>query len=310
MIEKEIVEKIPDISKDVKSIYPVTLEKVGMQNIELPILIESNNRLINIPAAVDVFVNLKKPQAKGIHMSRLFLKVQNLLTDVPLSDESLIKLLIEVIDSHKDLSDESFIKLDFDYFLERDALVSKAKGWKSYPISIEYKIKKGKVIREFSTSLTYSSTCPCSAALARQDVQNNFIKEHQNKTKFFKEEVFDWLGKESSISATPHAQRSEAFIKVKSPQKNLSFVELINLGEEVLKTATQSAVKREDEQEFARLNGRNLMFCEDAAKKLKMVLNKSNFCEDFYIKVCHFESLHPHDATAVSVKGIPNGYTA
>ena len=34
-----------------------------------------------------------------------------------------------------------------------------------------------------------------------------------------------------------------------------------------LKTPVQAAVKREDEQEFARLNGQNLMFCEDVLSR-------------------------------------------
>ena len=36
--------------------------------------------------------------------------------------------------------------------------------------------------------------------------------------------------------------------------------------EAALGTPVQTAVKREDEQAFARLNGRNLMFCEDAPR--------------------------------------------
>ena len=45
--------------------------------------------------------------------------------------------------------------------------------------------------------------------------------------------------------------------------------------ESSLKTPVQAAVKREDEQEFARLNGQNLMFCEDAARRLQHELDKS-----------------------------------
>ena len=47
----------------------------------------------------------------------------------------------------------------------------------------------------------------------------------------------------------------------------------IDLAEGALKTPVQSAVKREDEQAFARLNGRNLMFCEDAARRIAAVLH-------------------------------------
>ena len=39
---------------------------------------------------------------------------------------------------------------------------------------------------------------------------------------------------------------------------------LVDAVEETLATLVRTAVKHEDEQEFARLNAANLMFCEDA----------------------------------------------
>ena len=70
----------------------------------------------------------------------------------------------------------------------------------------------------------------------------------------------------------------------------------------------QAAVKREDEQEFARLNGQNLMFCEDAARRLQHTMNASTQFDDFWLRINHLESLHAHDAVSVTTKGIPDGY--
>ena len=64
----------------------------------------------------------------------------------------------------------------------------------------------------------------------------------------------------------------------------------------------QTAVKRVDEQEFARLNATNLMFCEDAAKRFKNALERLNFVSDYYCKVEHQESLHAHNAVAIVKK--------
>ena len=44
-------------------------------------------------------------------------------------------------------------------------------------------------------------------------------------------------------------------------------LDLIDRIEDALKTPVQTAVKREDEQAFALLNGENLMFCEGVASK-------------------------------------------
>ena len=101
-------------------------------------------------------------------------------------------------------------------------------------------------------------------------------------------------------------------VKVKLNDLNLSFpiIELIDLIEDTLKTPVQAAVKREDEQEFARLNGQNLMFCEDAARHLQHALNQQVKFDDFWLRVNHYESLHAHDAVSITTKGIQGGYTA
>ena len=79
--------------------------------------------------------------------------------------------------------------------------------------------------------------------------------------------------------------------------------------EDALQTPVQTAVKREDEQEFARLNGHNLMFCEDAARRVQNALNNNEaFYNDFWVRIEHLESLHAHDAVAITTKGLTNGY--
>ena len=76
--------------------------------------------------------------------------------------------------------------------------------------------------------------------------------------------------------------------------------ELINNAEAALGTAVQTAVKRADEQAFALANGQNLMFCEDAARRLNLALKRSDAVKAFHLKVIHAESLHAHDAVAES----------
>ena len=66
-------------------------------------------------------------------------------------------------------------------------------------------------------------------------------------------------------------------VKLDSNIHEFDVVTLINTLEDELKTPVQAAVKREDEQEFARLNGQNLMFCEDAARKIKALLEHDNY---------------------------------
>ena len=54
-------------------------------------------------------------------------------------------------------------------------------------------------------------------------------------------------------------------------------------------------MKRADEQAFAALNGQNLMFVEDAARRIEAALGEYPRPS---VHVRHLESLHPHDAVA------------
>ena len=72
------------------------------------------------------------------------------------------------------------------------------------------------------------------------------------------------------------------------------------MAEAALGTAVQTAVKRADEQAFALANGQNLMFCEDAARRLNVALKSTAGVKGFSLKVVHAESLHSHDAVAQS----------
>ena len=83
---------------------------------------------------------------------------------------------------------------------------------------------------------------------------------------------------------------------------------LIDSIEGALKTPVQTAVKRVDEQEFAKLNGQNLMFCEDSARRLKRALDGQPCYQDFWLRVNHLESLHAHNAVAIATKEVEGGY--
>ena len=151
--------------------------------------------------------------------------------------------------------------------------------------------------------ITYSSTCPCSASLARALIQKKF-QEDMSSALVDKEKIYQWLGKEQSISATPHAQKSLADIKLKVKEEKQNLMELINEAEQILGTPVQTAVKKADEQEFAKLNSENLMFSEDAGRRVKNLLDKKAWIKDFYVHVKHFESLHPFEVACHVTKEV------
>jgi GTP cyclohydrolase I len=304
---------MPDIANSAQAQTEGKLDRVGMSNIELPLMVQTDNcPAQQVSASVEVFVNLGDPQAKGIHMSRLYLQLDELSTESELTLATLTTLLNGFIESHVDLSSEAFVKVAFDYNLRRKSLISEKRGWKAYPVVIIGRLINGLFDFELQVDVPYSSTCPCSAALARQLIQDAFSKQYEQHSHIDKDEILTWLGSTQGIVATPHSQRSVAQVKVKLSENvdNFPIIALIDLIEATLKTPVQAAVKREDEQEFARLNGQNLMFCEDAARQLQFALNQETQFDDFWLRVNHYESLHAHDAVSITTKGIKDGYQA
>lgn len=303
---------MPDVASTQPAQQNGTLDWVGMGRIALPLTIKDNNLgNYSANAFVETYVNLINPQVKGIHMSRLYLLLAEFAKEGVLTIESLSTFLQEKLASHADISDSTCLQVDFDYFINQPALKSEYSGWKDYPASILATFKNGNVDIEISVKVPYSSTCPCSAALSRQLLQNAFSEDFAGSSNISKADVEKWLRSDRGSVATPHSQRSYANILVKLDDTytdGFPVSELISVAEAALKTAVQTAVKREDEQEFARLNGANQMFCEDAARRMKNALNQQTQFTDFWVRVEHIESLHAHDAVAITTKGVKDGY--
>lgn len=311
-ITENLARVMPDIAKEAKPAAAGQLDWVGMGEIEVPVRLFGTGGSVVSAAHVDAFVDLKRPDARGIHMSRLYLHVDRVLSNEALSPCSLRRLLKDFLDSHGDLSERAMVRIRFDHLLRRRALVSDNSGWKRYPVTLTATLQHGQFSLEMGLSVVYSSTCPCSAALARQLIQEQFQRDFDAARPLDYTSVMNWLGSEQGILATPHSQRSTADVKVRLQPSFEAFpiVDLIDRIEDALKTPVQTAVKREDEQAFARLNGANLMFCEDAARRMQAALNEDERIQDFWLRASHFESLHPHNAVAEASKGIAGGYGA
>ena len=286
---------LPDVASQ-NTLQAVPLEWVGMRGIALPVVINGQR----LSATADAGVSLDDSEARGIHMSRLYLALE-VLESQELNPLLLKKILQHFLDSHDDLSISAYLRIHTHVLLKRPALISPLSGWKSYPVSINAALKNGMFHVELKTEVIYSSTCPCSAALARQLIQQKFVDDFANKS-LQHAEVLSWLGSSRGIVATPHSQRSTAYLQLRMNTElpDIPFMQIIDMAEGALGTAVQTAVKRADEQAFALANGQNLMFCEDAARRLNVALKASPGVKGFDLKVVHAESLHSHDAVAES----------
>lgn len=301
---------MPDVQGGELAQAAATLDWVGMADIHQPLMVRDGTEVRQVQSHVQVYVDLGDPKAKGIHMSRLYLILDEHADTRPLSTAGLKLLLSSLLESHRGLSTRAFVRFSFEYYLRRQALVSDNSGWNSYPVEITGALIDGKMTLEVKLGVQYSSTCPASAALARQLIQDKFTQDFGAEGQVDASQVHAWLGTDQGIMATPHSQRSTAHMLVRLADGLESFpiTDLINAIEGTLKTPVQTAVKREDEQEFARLNGQNLMFIEDSGRKLKALLSSDERFPDYWVRVEHHESLHAHDAVGVFTKGVEGGY--
>lgn len=311
MKNRSRVANMPDVASHARAQVAGQLDWVGMNTIEMPVLLDATDgRHMQTTARISAFVDLGRPEKRGIHMSRLYLHLDRALAEHTVTPALLRHLLRDFLASHDDLSSRAMVRLDFDYMLRRKSLVSDNSGWKRYPISIIASLDEREFGIEMAFQIAYSSTCPCSAALARQLIQDQFKSDFGDQGPVDAQAVLEWLGSEKGIVATPHSQRSSADVRLQlAPSfEAFPFVEMIDAVEDALKTPVQAAVKREDEQAFALLNGQNLMFCEDAARRVQTALESQQRVIDFWARCRHFESLHPHNAVAITTKGVEGGY--
>lgn len=273
-----------------------TLNWVGMEGIALPVQVAGQV----IAARASAGVSLDAPDARGIHMSRLYLALAE-LEHQELSLINVHSVLDTFLDSHQGLSDQAFLEINGEALLRRPALISPLSGWKTYPFALRCRLSPSGWQSILDVSIGYSSTCPCSAALSRQLIQQAF-EEDFNEMPISREAVHAWLGSDQAILATPHSQRSQAHLSLRlTPDMDeLPLLDVIDRIEQTLGTALQTAVKRIDEQAFALANGQNLMFCEDAARRAHATLRNHPSVEGFALRIVHAESLHAHDAVARS----------
>ncbi|MGH8125725.1 MAG: GTP cyclohydrolase, FolE2/MptA family, partial [Rhodanobacteraceae bacterium] len=167
--------RLPDVATGEHSQADGALDWVGMEGIDLPVrCADAQGGTIVVPARVLVQVNLTDPVARGIHMSRLYLALEQSLGEHTLTPAGLCALLHALVASHAGLSSRARLRVGYSQMLKRHALISDNAGWRAYPVTIDAQLLEGRFEVRLGCSVTYSSTCPASAALSRQVNQQRF----------------------------------------------------------------------------------------------------------------------------------------
>jgi len=249
---------MPDIQKsgDTRNI---PIDKVGVKDISYPIVVmDKKKKFQHTIARINMYVDLPH-QFKGTHMSR-FVEILNSYRE----EIALDKLEVMLAEMKKKLgATTAHLEMEFPYFIEKKAPVSKAKSLMEYTCSFAATLAED---FDFVLGITVpvTSLCPCS--------------------------------KELSVYGA-HNQRSMISIKVK--YRNFIWIEeLVSLVESCGSSPVYSLLKRVDEQYVTERAYENPKFVEDIVREVTEKLFAEPDITWFSVEAENFESIHKHSAYA------------
>lgn len=279
--DQEYLNSMPDLQNGEYQDTPIDF--VGIEGFHLPLqVIEKNGGTQEVKASIAGTVSLEA-EKRGINMSRIIRSFYKSKDDV-FSCDHLEKILR---DYKKDLdSFDAHILMNFSYRIWQDALRSVREdntpegGWQYYNVTFDVNLDAtGEFKKIVWVDFIYSSACPCSTELSQH------------------------AALERGVFGIPHSQRSIARVGLEFDQ-SIWIEDIVDMCRKALTTETLVFCKRQDEQAFAEKNGAQPKFVEDAIRYLKHEFDQHNKIKDYKILCSHQESLHSHNAVAVTTKGI------
>ena len=249
---------MPDMQKsgDTRNI---PIDKVGVKDISYPIVVmDKKKKFQHTVARINMYVDLPH-HFKGTHMSR-FVEILNSYRE----EIALDKLEVMLAEMKKKLgATTAHLEMEFPYFIEKKAPVSKAKSLMEYTCSFAATLAEE---FDFVLGITVpvTSLCPCSKELSAYGAHN---------------------------------QRSMISIKVK--YRNFIWIEeLVSLVESCGSSPVYSLLKRVDEQYVTERAYENPKFVEDIVREVTEKLFAEPDITWFSVEAENFESIHKHSAYA------------
>ena len=243
----------------------IPIQKVGVKNITYPIIVkDKKNKIQHTIARFSMYVNLPH-HFKGTHMSR-FIEILNDYRQA-IDMRNISNILAKM---KKKLNAESAqVEIEFPYFIEKKAPVSRAKSLMEYTCRFIGSInrdQKTKLIVGIDVPIT--TLCPCSKAISEKGAHNqrSRVSVHLHTKKFF------WIE------------------------------DIILLIEEAASSQVYSLLKRRDEKFVTEQAYENPMFVEDIVRSIAEKLGAGQNITWFSVEAENMESIHNHNAYAMVEK--------
>ena len=241
----------------------VPIDRVGVTSVSYPIVVlDPKENIQHTVANVTMAVSLPR-NFRGTHMSR-FLEVLNEFKG-RVTLESLEQV---TIDLKKRLNASgSEVKIEFPYFINRKAPVSKSSSytrydvvfWASYDENFDFAVK---------VAVPVHTLCPCSKEISEYGAHN---------------------------------QRAQVAIEVRM-NKRVWIEELVAVAESCASSPVYTLLKRKDEKFVTEQAYSNPRFVEDVVREVALKLDQDSRIDWYSVSVVSQESIHNHDAFASLVR--------
>lgn len=251
----------------------VEIQKVGVKNVELPLIIQrkdEENQVVCASATVTVSL---PAHYKGTHMSR-FVEVLNDWREKNLLGVDVQGCVTDVVEKLDAKS--GYLKFEFKYFIEKESPVTRIKSPMCYDCSFEgvldnYQEEDEEYQFFLGVKVPVTTLCPCS------------------------KEISDFGA---------HNQRAIVSVKVAYDEESHIWIEdLVKMIEKSASCELYSLLKREDEKHVTEYAYKNPKFVEDVLRDVVIELRENPIVDRFEVECESIESIHNHSAWAYQQEG-------
>ncbi len=241
----------------------VDIQKVGISNIDLPLIVQRKNNSDQVVCALARVCVALPRKYKGTHMSR-FVEVLNEWRTKNLLGVDIKGCLEKIIQKLNAQSGE--LKFKFKYFVDKKSPITRLAAPMSYDCSFEGRIDEDNYKFILGVKVPVTTLCPCSKEISQYGAHN---------------------------------QRALISVKVSYDESEQIWIEdLIELVESCASCPVYSLLKRQDEKYVTEHAWENPRFVEDVLREVVVKLRSHHIVKEFEVECEAFESIHNHSAWA------------
>jgi len=254
-----------------KAIYQISIEQVGIKEIEYPLRIQcKNTQYQHSVAKIKISVELPK-EDRGTHMSRFVELIEKYKADI--NGKTIKDLSLDITKTFN--CKRAFVNVVFPFFIEKRAPVSRISSIMQTTCGYKNIIEDNKIIPRLIIEVPATTLCPCSKEISKYGAHNQ-----------------------------------RASVKLEIEEKSIDdfiwFEDLIDLIEGCASAPIYPLLKREDEKFVTEQAYDNPRFVEDLVREVYTKLLEKYKEKISYVKIEaeSNESIHQHKAFAVIEKRV------